>query len=229
MAATNRIYLHGRLKKKFGGPFDWGVTTAAESVRALCVMIDGFEQELRKGQYKVVRGSHHNGMQLDPSTLHLNLNGSVHIVPVAAGAKRGVGKIILGSLLVASAFLVPGPQVIGAAQAAGAAAVPGGLSAAGVATAGGLNIFGFSISASSLFITGMSMVLGGIGMMISPQPKRERAKSNASYLFSGITNGEDQGAAVPLIYGRMLVGSHVIGSAYETSDIALNSQESESK
>jgi predicted phage tail protein len=65
--------------------------------------------------------------------------------------------------------------------------------------------------------------------MLSPTPQtdsysdRERPGERPSFLFDGPTNTSTQGLPVPLIYGRMRVGSIVVSADLSADDIALGS------
>ena len=68
---------------------------------------------------------------------------------------------------------------------------------------------------------GMSMVLGGVVQLLSPQQTydsaaSERPENRPSYNFNGPVNTTAQGHPVPLCYGRMIVGSAVISAGIET-------------
>lgn len=66
------------------------------------------------------------------------------------------------------------------------------------------------------FSIGLSMVIGGVSQMLSPTPKSPSQQDQAStenkpsYLFNGAFNSTQQGLPVPVVYGRMLVGSSVV-------------------
>ena len=60
---------------------------------------------------------------------------------------------------------------------------------------------------------GASLVLGGVAQMLTPNPKAANlnsADSNPSYSFNGPVNTTAQGNPVPILYGRLIVGSQVI-------------------
>ena len=68
---------------------------------------------------------------------------------------------------------------------------------------------------------GISMVLGGVVQLLSPQQTydsaaSERPENRPSYNFNGPVNTTAQGHPVPLCYGRMIVGSAVISAGIET-------------
>lgn len=61
-----------------------------------------------------------------------------------------------------------------------------------------------------LALVGASLVLGGISQLLSPNPSNKEGKR--SYFFNGPVNTTNQGNPVPLCYGRLIVGSHVISA-----------------
>jgi predicted phage tail protein len=69
---------------------------------------------------------------------------------------------------------------------------------------------------------GVSLVAGGIVQMLSPQTKvnknADSSGNQASYVFSGPVNTTAQGNPVPVLYGRMIVGSAVISAGMEADD-----------
>jgi predicted phage tail protein len=134
------------------------------------------------------------------------------ITPVITGA-GGVGRILAGIGLVAFAILTAG---------AGAAVL-------GIAGAGG-GIFGASftlgiVAANAIAGIGVSLILGGVASLISPQPTmgnltsgRESARLE-SFTFSGIVNTSKQGMPVPIAYGRVFTGSAVISTGLDVDQL----------
>lgn len=73
----------------------------------------------------------------------------------------------------------------------------------------------------SLLVTG---VLFGISMLLRPkQPEKKVAeeKKDESYVFTGPENVTEQGAAVPLIYGRVFTGSVVVSAGLSVADVPI--------
>lgn len=200
------IRLHGELGRRFGREHRLAVETPAEAVRALCCLHAGMRQALAEGEWRVVRRAARERLELDPDTLTIGLgNATLHIVPAIRGrGGRGVGKIILGITLVAAAFALAFTVPLAPGAAAGflganwsASVIPGLLTAGNVAS------------------IGISLTLAGVSALLSPQPKtphRGAVERNESYLLTGPANTSVQGAPVPLIYGRVRVGS-VLASA----------------
>jgi predicted phage tail protein len=207
LAETNRIVLHGRLQELFGGPFDLGVKSPAEAVHALCLCVRGFREAMAQGAYRVIYGRQDDGMELgeDQLRLQLGFGREVHFIPVAAGAGRvgtAIGKIVLGTVLIATAFLAP----------AGTFPIA-------------LGIGSMEITATAVAMFGFSMILNGLSSIFAPSPSNGNAKKKQeSFLISGSVNSIGQGQPVPLCYGLVRAGSTVISLSYTVADISLNSR-----
>lgn len=67
---------------------------------------------------------------------------------------------------------------------------------------------------------GVSLALGGISELLFPPPAQ--ATRGTNYAFGGPLNTSDQGNPVPLLYGRLIVGSQVISSAFSTDQISVS-------
>ena len=65
--------------------------------------------------------------------------------------------------------------------------------------------------------------LGHYAARQSKKNKKEQKEKNPSNLFSNQENVTEAGGPVPVGYGQMMVGSTVIGVAYEVYDMPLNS------
>lgn len=61
---------------------------------------------------------------------------------------------------------------------------------------------------------GISLMIGGLVEILSPQPKTENNTTDdgTSYYFNGPVNTTAQGVPVPLVYGRCLVGSQSVSA-----------------
>jgi predicted phage tail protein len=249
------IHLHGALGEEFGRSFRLHVANPAEAVRALCTQLQGFERALRDGgAYRVVIGKAPDqgrviGMskpkaRTDAEVMkeaklvgpHLGApwragEDALHIVPVVQGRKSGgsgIGKIIMGLVLVVATIFTAGAAgalagvVIGAEGAAGAFA--------GAMAAEAFSVLGVSVSFGQIALLGAMTALGGIAQAISPQPKtgdysaRQPVDQRSSFLFNQITNTTEQGGAVPLIYGETMVGSVVIASGLAPEEIAYSGE-----
>lgn len=196
------VILLGALGQQFGDRHRFDVRTGAEAVRALCANYAGFANALIKSReagvgYRVL----YDREPIDtPARLADPLSRSFTIAPVISGAGGGVGQFLLGAAIIAAAFYTGG-----ASLTAGALAT----------TAGG------QIAVS----IGTSLALGGVMQMLSPAPKApspaERPENMPSYIFDGPVNTTAQGHAVPIGYGRMIVGSAVISAGIFAEELPI--------
>jgi len=171
------------------------VGTPAEAIRALRANFRGFEAHLLKYSqpgYRVLVGG--LSRTLDQVVQPCSERETIRIVPVVAGAgKGGLGGILLGAALIGVGIATGGASLSLSAAWAG-----------GFATTAGY--FATSI--------GVSLVLGGVSQMLFQPPKPsgsiDRPDNKPSFAFDGAVNTVAQGNAVPVCYGRMIVGSQVI-------------------
>jgi predicted phage tail protein len=207
------VYLHGSLKEKFGEKFNFHVANPAMMIRALISQVKGFSACLREGEFCIVRGDKEEGIQLgiDEIALKFGKCNEMHIIPVVQGAggrAGGIIKTILGIALL-------GFGIAGAALAAGGFA-------AGLGTAA-FALGGMSVTYGSIAVVGLGMTALGISSVVSSRvdtPKsgpgsydsRELADNRPSFLFNGPVNRVEQGGAVPMVFGRMRVGSVVVSA-----------------
>ncbi|QWA09511.1 tail assembly protein [Sodalis ligni] len=191
-----KVRFYGDLKR-FGSEFKLEVETGAEALRALLIQIPGLRQHISQGRYKVRVGE----KQLDMDTLDKGMHArlkrktEIRITPVVAGAKNGgLFQTILGAALV----------VIGAI---------------GTFTPFGQALGGAAWGPYAMQIGG-AMMLGGVAQMLAKTPKTSSSSSAdngaANNYFSSLENVVGQGDPVPLLYGRMRVGSHVISQGLIT-------------
>ena len=177
------VKLYGHLGKRFGRTHRFDVASPAEAVRALSANFPEFRDALigHKPGYHV-----HVGAEVIDETLLPFHSGDLPIkfVPVVAGAKQGIGQIIIGAILVAASFAV---------AAAGFPEFSPYLANAGY----------------SMIIGGVASMLIGApktgGAANGPD-------SMPNYSFNGPVNTVAQGNSVPVCYGRLIVGSQVISA-----------------
>lgn len=195
MDTLRTVRLYGKLGAQFGRVHRLAVDSTAEAVRALCVLLPGFERELMTSRDRGIRYACFLG-KLNITREQLNLSGGaadIRIAPFTSGAKSG------GVLN----FLV------------GAVLVVGGI----VATA-----FGYGAIGGPMVNMGIAMMAGGVIQMLTPQQAGSSAadavENGASYNFNGPVNTTAQGNPVPVLYGRMIVGSAVISAGILAQDQA---------
>lgn len=196
-----RIELGGVLGKTFGKSHSRLISTTHEAPIALSATIPGFEKfmissKLRGLTYAVFRGKKNIGID----DLGFPVTGEViKIIPVIIGSKRaGLLQTILGVALITVAAFATG----GAAIGIGGTAFAGGWGAvAGV---------------------GLSLSVGGIIQLLSPQPgglaSKQDPDNRASYAFGGVTNTAAQGYPVPLLYGKRRIGGAIISAGIYVED-----------
>ena len=117
------IRLYGKLGAKFGRVHRLAVANAAEAVRALCVMLPGFESHMSNapGGYAVFYGRENVGAE---ALGHPAGKDDIRIAPIPAGAKQGgLFSVIVGVVLVVAGAITANPALMmaGAAMAIGGA------------------------------------------------------------------------------------------------------------
>jgi len=192
------VYLYGEAGRLFGRKFRLDVSSLAEAVRALAVLVPSFKQYVVAHNFQCVRGkSRKRGYVLDEAQVPFKLGSSdLHITPVIAGAGgkgSAIGKIIAGVLLAGFAFFTA-PAL--------------------TATIGGT-----SITYGNLVTAGLGMAFLGVSQLLSAQPKKKE-DDKASSSFSNVPQVSEQGEPVPLLYGRFMVRNPpLISTGVITSDV----------
>lgn len=192
MTALREIRLYGVLGKRFGRVHRLAVDSAAEAIRALCVVVDGFEAHLARYSqpgYHVFSGR----QNLSEDDLGKPTGREViRVVPAVVGAKRkGLGQTILGAVLVvAGLVLTPYDPILGPAMVQ---------------------------SGVAMMIGGVVQMLSPQ----RKANDGDKAQNTPSYSFNGAANTDAEGGCVPVLYGELLVGSVVISGGIRTQDIAI--------
>ena len=211
------VKVYGALRELLGKTrFEFVADTPAQAMRALLVNFPELQQWLIDSEkngvaYRVTVGKQkiHND---DVSGLFLPWSEQevFSITPVLMGAGRGVGAILLGAVFVGLSFVTFG----------GSAAFAGG--AGGLFAKGGVGLLGMYAGAGSaaLGALGFGLVLTGVAQLLSPVPKppmeATRLESNS---FSGIQQTVRQGVPVPIVYGRVFVGSAVVSAGLDVDQV----------
>ncbi|MBM3114541.1 tail assembly protein [Jeongeupia naejangsanensis] len=202
------IRLLGELGHRFGREHHFAVGSPAEALRALGANCPGFRVFLsdparQAMRYQLLVGETPLAELEDGLQLWHGMQITYTIAPVLEGAKdSGLGRIFSGIAMVAAAWFTKGASLSW-----------GGYKE--VVSAAGL--VGFSAS------MGTALVLGGVAQLIAPTPNYDQssADSEASSLFAGPVNTTAQGGAVPLLYGRLTVGSAVISAGIQSQDVPV--------
>lgn len=214
------VYLYGGLAEKYGNHHRFAIDTAPQAARAMAANYKDFFQDFKDGWYEVRVGDNDNYTSLTPETMNMRLtkNRSVHIIPVAQGARKGGAKAIVGIAILALA--TGGAAAAGLPWLTGAAAVQSGLGATALSL-GGLG----SLTYGNIAAIGLAMTFTGISQMLTPAPRvngyesRERPDQRASFLFNVPTNRSAEGAAIPLVYGAFKIGSIVVSTGLTTEQL----------
>ena len=235
--AMQLVLLAGELGEKYGQKHEYyNLQTPADAIKLLCINYPALKNELVQAHqngvgYKVIQG----GAAMNYDELQLPFGSKpLLVVPVITGSGGGsTTQILLGVGLVAASFLLPGAGLFGTFGAFGAgAAGVAGISTSAVLTA---TTIGTALSA-----VGASMILGGVANLISPQPELPKANrirgegtnvrgngpdgitrgasGNQSYAFTGPANTVGTGTTLPVIYGRVIAGSHLIAANLDVTD-----------
>lgn len=238
-SAMQLVMLAGELGEKYGKQHEYyNLQTPADAIKLLCINYPALKQEMveahRNGVgYKVVQG----GAAMGYDELRLPFGSKpLMVVPVISGAGgQGTGQILLGVGLVAASFLLPGAGLFGATGLFGA----GGAGIVGVSSAAVLNATALGTTLSAV---GAGLILSGTANLISPQPQLPNVSSNRikgestnvrgpgpdgitaggtgvqSYAFTGPSNTVGTGATLPVIYGQVITGSHLLAVNLDVTD-----------
>lgn len=202
----NKVYFHGALKDKYGGPYDVAAKRPVEAIRFLSHQLKGLRSDLVGGEFQVVSGPKDKGMELDEVSLMMPIAGELHVIPVLEGSGGKGGKLILGIALIGIGFY----GALGSGLA-------GAFGVSGAMQATAFSVFGQSVTWGRIAMTGAALALSGVAQMLSPTPKsnyggREKPDARPSFLMSGAVNTLEQGGAVSLVYGKYLTGSKVVSA-----------------
>ncbi len=133
---------------------------------------------------------------LDETTLSMkHKTGDIWIAPEIIGSKSGVFTAIAGAVLVI----------------AGAVLTYYGMGGVGI----------------PMMKMGAGLMLSGVIMMLTPVPgtpeykERESPDERQGFLFDGPVNTNEQGGAIPITYGKVLVGSTIVSTSLDVEDIPL--------
>jgi predicted phage tail protein len=183
---VREVRLYGRLGARFGRIHMLAVSSTAEAIRALCVLIPGFERALADSDAHGVRYACFIGKRnIGEEEMRQPVGGdSIRIAPILAGAKQaGLFQTLLGAAMLVVGAITWQPW---------------------------------------LMQMGAAIALGGVIQLLSPQQlglsSQDSPENGASYNFNGAVNTSAQGNPVPLLYGRMIVGSAVISAGIFAED-----------
>lgn len=188
------VRLYGKLGAKFGRVHRLAVETPAESIRALCALKPGFEAYVTGAKdrgigFGVMIGKRH----VPEDQLHMKACDDIRIAPVITGSKNsGIFSIIVGVVLIAASFMLPG---------------------------GGLLASAFFNAGVAMALGGVVQLLSP---QPKDPKSRDRPENEPNYAFNGPVNTQAQGNCVPVAYGRPWTGSAVVSAGISNGDIFAN-------
>lgn len=212
-----KVYLHGYLGKKFGKLWELDVHSVSEAVRAIDANTKGalrdyWTKDGRNKKYQIKLGDYAitSETELDPPC---GEGTDIHIVPYIAGRSSGFGKILAAIAIVTIAYFTLG----------------GGSALAGKAgEAAGSGWFGMTAAdtASMFYMIGAQLVIGGIIQLLTPVPNfnTNAGNNSSSNIFDGNSLRAQQGDAVPVVYGRMLLGPIPVSVSIINQDRSISTE-----
>jgi predicted phage tail protein len=183
------VLLSGSLARKFGRRHRFTTGAGFNDIRGYFKQFPGFEQHMMESSSKGLRYAIFNGKE--------NLG--------EADLDKPTGKDVIRIVPVISGSKRAGllQTIIGVALIVASFFVAPGAQAAFLGA-------------------GVGMAAGGALQMLSPQAKglgaQDSPNNRPSYSFNGAVNTSVQGGCVPLLYGRMIVGSAVISAGIYSED-----------
>lgn len=186
------VKLYGKLGTLFGREHRLSVSSVREAIRALCIMIPGFEMWLEKSQERGISYTVFNGKRnLETQDLQLDgVHDVIRIAPVIIGSKKaGVFQVILGAALLAAAIWMPGMSIV---------------------------------ASDFLGKVAMGVALGGVAQMLSPSGTigmtNTTSETRKSYSFGSPMNQNAAGNGVPYLYGIRTIGGVLISGGIYAED-----------
>ncbi|MBD1229434.1 tail assembly protein [Xenorhabdus griffiniae] len=189
MNTVRIIRLYGILGALFGREHRLAVSSPQEAIRALSVLIDGFEKFLLTAKERGLTFAVFSGKRnISQDELEFSGEDDIRIAPMIIGSKKaGVFQTILGAVMVvAGAFMWMTPY--------GAPMVMSGVSM----MLGGV-------------VQMLSPMPGGLA-------RREDPDNKPSYAFGGPVNSVAQGNPVPVGYGKRRIGGAIISAGIYAED-----------
>ena len=199
-----KLKLYGELAEFIGHKeFEIQVDSLAKAVSFLVNNFPQVEKYMNPQYYQVKVGNY----AVDQEEIHHPIGQEdIHIVPVIAGAGRGMGKVLLGAVLIGGAIMAGG----------GFGAL---FSETGLVFGGKMATFAGNFAMN----LGMGLTIMGVSEMLFPLPKPKEFKSEQdpqlSFSFSGTQNTSRAGTPVPIVYGEIVTGSVVISGAVDTQQV----------
>ena len=195
----SKIKVYGRLARFLGKrTFEAEISSPVDAFKFLLANFPNLESHMMEQNYCVKVGDY----EISETELAIPTGSQeIRIVPVIMGAKKGLGRFLLGVAIIGAAIFVPG--------AAPALTTSGFISG----TAGA----SFLVTAAANI--GLYLALSGISQMISPTEELDADSDDpSSFTFNGVQNTIRAGVAIPVVYGEIFTGSLVVSGGIDTDD-----------
>ena len=189
------IVLHGYLKTLYDQEIKLVARTAAEAINGMCKQLKVFNPKPGQDRHLI------NVLGFDTKdSLYEDLTPGteLHLFPTFAGGKSGGGfiQIVIGAVLIAASFFIPGGPAILAAVS------------------------------SAMFAIGASLALGGIMQLLSPSPNQDvplqeqsvAQEDTKSQYLGAPGNTVRLGTPIPLLYGKHKIFGHFISYNVSTTN-----------
>ena len=199
----SKIKVYGRLARFLGErTFEAEISSPTDVFKFLIANFPRLESHMMEQSYCVKIGDY----EISETELDIPVGQQeIKIVPVVVGARRGLGRFILGAVLIGAAVFAP---TVGLGLGQGTSALAFGTSGGGalLAAAGNLGIY---------------LALSGAAQMLTPTEELGGASDDpASFTFNGIQNTIRAGVAIPVVYGEIFTGSLVVSGGIDTDDFS---------
>ena len=194
----SKIKVYGRLARFLGErTFEAEISSPTDAFKFLIANFPRLESHMMEQSYCVKIGDY----EISETELEIPIGQQeIKIVPVVAGARRGLGRFILGAVLIGAAIAFPG---------------------ASLGFSGFTKAAGFSAFQATVGNIGIYLALQGAAQMLTPTEELGGAFDDpASFTFNGIQNTIRAGVAIPVVYGEIFTGSLVVSGGIDTDDFS---------
>tara|TARA_A100001035_G_scaffold200275_1_gene160759 strand:- start:3757 stop:4386 length:630 start_codon:yes stop_codon:yes gene_type:complete len=204
----SKIKVYGRLARFLGqSTFEAEINSTLDAIRFLTANFPALQSHMIEQNYCVKVGEYEiNDKELDVPVGQQEIK----IVPVAVGSRRGLGRFLLGAVLIGAVVVTGG--------AAGVAFGAGGGLGFGL-TAGTTATLGTTLLAAAGNL-GIYLALSGAAQMLTPTPEDTNFDDPNSFNFNGILNTINAGVAIPVVYGEVFTGSIIVSAGIDTEDFS---------
>ena len=215
----HKVLLLDELGEKWGKTHVYhNLRTPADAIKLLCINYPDFAEYLATSHEKgIVYKVTQVDIDLEESDLLLPLGQhDLVITPVISGSGRA-GKFIMGAILIGVAIGTGGTSLsFGLGGFAGGVGISAAVGNIGIALA----IRGVS---EMLAPQQQTFEMGGFnvgqgGFLGGPSSVQRGADGQQSYAYRGAANTVGIGKTIPLVYGKAMVGSHLISTDIQVVD-----------